>query len=89
LGITKKDSLIPFCGSRKHESQIHQQVETYSKTGVHRRLVREEVRDIVCSQLQVYEKTAYNEVFFLNKVLDKKLALANSFCNITSAILLF
>jgi 1-acyl-sn-glycerol-3-phosphate acyltransferase len=43
--------------------KIHQQVETYSKTGVHRRLIREEVRDIVYSQLQVYEKTEYEKKY--------------------------
>jgi 1-acyl-sn-glycerol-3-phosphate acyltransferase len=35
---------------------IHQQVDTFSKTVVDRKLIREEVRDIVYSQLLEYEK---------------------------------
>jgi 1-acyl-sn-glycerol-3-phosphate acyltransferase len=49
--------------------KVHEQVDTFNKTRLDRRLIREEVRDIVYSQLLDYEKVTSKRRMLLNKVL--------------------
>jgi 1-acyl-sn-glycerol-3-phosphate acyltransferase len=50
--------------------KIHKQIETFGKTGVDRRHIREEVRDVIYRQLVAYETEAKakKRIFSKNKV---------------------
>jgi 1-acyl-sn-glycerol-3-phosphate acyltransferase len=41
--------------------KIHQQIETFGKTGVDRRHIREEVRDVIYNQLVAFENESKEE----------------------------
>jgi hypothetical protein len=58
--------------------KIHKQIETFGKTGLDRRHIREEVRDVIYTQLVAFENHQKRKPMFTKKS-KKELAMANSF----------
>jgi 1-acyl-sn-glycerol-3-phosphate acyltransferase len=69
----KRFSYTFFSGSPGiMRTTIHQQIDTYGKTGVDRKAIREEARAVVYSKLVDYEKMKLERSMPLNKVFKKK-----------------
>jgi 1-acyl-sn-glycerol-3-phosphate acyltransferase len=69
----KRFSYTFFSGSPGiMRTTIHQQIDTYGKTGVDRKAIREEARAVVYSKLVDYEKMTLERSMPLNKVFKKK-----------------
>jgi 1-acyl-sn-glycerol-3-phosphate acyltransferase len=58
--------------------KIHKQIETFGKTGLDRRHIREEVRDVIYTQLVAFENQSKRKTDVYKKSV-KELAMANSF----------